>query len=60
MDQEGHSQHFCNTCARDRTVEFKWIYSFKKSTMYLKKYKPFVEPAVSWQTAAVEASTEER
>lgn len=54
--ERGHNQHFCNTCGRDRTVEFKWVYSFKESAIHLKKYKPFVEPPVSWKTAAADAA----
>jgi len=27
----------------------RWIYSFKKSRMYLKKYKPLIAPPVSWE-----------
>lgn len=43
-------QHFCAVCQRDRSLEYKWTYSFKQSAMQLKTYQPFVKPEVTWDT----------
>lgn len=45
-------QHFCAVCQRDRSLEYKWTYSFKQSKMQLKTYQPFVKPEVTWDSIA--------